>query len=77
MNGMTKAIPALDSYAETLADLPARDRRRVGNAIASSMIEGDTPDLASVALLADLATRKITGDQYRAAVLADISPGRQ
>lgn len=60
-----------DSFTETLAALPPGERRRVSNAVASSMIEGDIPDVASVALLADLAIGKITGEQYRAAILAD------
>lgn len=60
-----------DGFTAILATLPAGERRRVSNAVASSMIEGDIPDIASVALLADLAIGKITGEQYRAAILAD------
>lgn len=64
-------MSAPDSFTEILAALPPEQRRRVSNAVASSMIEGDIPDVASVALLADLAIGKITGEQYRAAILAD------
>lgn len=64
-------MTASDSFTEILAALPPGERRRVSNAVASSMIEGDIPDATSVALLADLAIGKITGEQYRAAILAD------
>jgi len=64
-------VPVPDGFTEILAALPPGERRRVSNAVASSMIEGDIPDIASVALLADLAIGKITGEQYRAAILAD------
>lgn len=66
-----------DGFTQVLAALPPRERRQVSNAVASSMIDGDIPGIASVALLADLAIGKITGEQYRAAILADIRSGRR
>jgi hypothetical protein len=70
-------MTATETVSAVLAALPPAHRRRVNNAVASSMIEGDIPDTASVALLADLAIGKITGEQYRAAILADICSGRR
>lgn len=64
-------MTAPDGFSDILAALPPEQRRQVSNAVASSMIEGDIPDIESVALLADLAIGKITGEQYRAAILAD------
>jgi antitoxin VbhA-like protein len=47
------------------SDLPAVDRRRVYDAIVSSMIEGATPDRESVLLLIDFAAGRIDIDEYR------------
>lgn len=59
-----------DTYEGILAGLPPRERRIVHDAMTSGAIEGFMPDLESIARLADLATGKITGDQYRAEILA-------
>jgi hypothetical protein len=52
------------------SDLPAVDRRRVYDAIVSSMIEGATPDRESVILLIDFAAGRIDVDEYRERVLS-------
>lgn len=59
-------------YEQLLAVLPPRERRMVHDVIVSSVIEGDIPDLKTVARLADVATGTITGDQYRAELLARV-----
>ncbi|MFL0294979.1 antitoxin VbhA family protein [Mycobacterium sp. SMC-18] len=59
-------------YEQILAGLPPRERRLVHDTVASGVIEGDIPDLKMVARLADVATGKITGDQYRAELLAQV-----
>ena len=59
-------------YERILAGLPPTERRLVHDTVASGVIEGDIPDLEMVARLADVATGKITGDQYRAELLARI-----
>jgi hypothetical protein len=59
------------SYEQILAGLPSRERRMVHDVVASSVVEGDIPDLKSVARLADVAAGKITGDQYRSEVLRE------
>lgn len=59
-------------YQQILAGLSLRQRRAVHQAVTSSAIEGDIPDLRSVARLADLAADRISGQQYRAEILAGI-----
>lgn len=59
-------------YEQLLAGLPPRERRMVHDVIVSGVIEGYVPDLKTVARLADVATGKITGDQYRAELLARV-----
>ncbi|BCI84783.1 hypothetical protein MTY66_64080 (plasmid) [Mycolicibacterium sp. TY66] len=59
-------------YERILAGLPPRERRLLHDVVASGVIEGDIPDLKVVARLADVATGKITGDQYRAELLARV-----
>jgi len=64
------STPGCDTYEGILADLPPQERRIVHDVVTSGAIEGYMPDLESIARLADLATGKITGDQYRAEILA-------
>jgi hypothetical protein len=59
-------------YQQILASLSLRQRRAVHQAVTSSAIEGEIPDLRSVARLADLAADRISGQQYRAEILAGI-----
>jgi len=59
-------------YERILAALPPHERRMVHDVVASGVIEGDIPDLNSVARLADVVTGKITGEQYRAELLARV-----
>lgn len=63
------STPWRDAYEGILAGLPPHERRIVHDAVTNGLIEGHTPDLESVARLADLATGKITGEQYRAEAL--------
>jgi hypothetical protein len=46
------------------------NRRHVHNAIVSGMIEGWTPSRESVTMLIEAAAGNITGDEYRARVIA-------
>ncbi len=59
-------------YERILAGLPPLERRLLHDAVANGVIEGDIPDLKTVARLADVATGKITGDQYRAELLTQV-----
>ncbi|NTY62045.1 antitoxin VbhA family protein [Mycolicibacterium sphagni] len=70
MTPASASAHAADTYEGILAGLPARERRLVHDVVVSGAIEGYTPDLESVARLADMATGKITGDQYRAELRA-------
>lgn len=72
MTPATTSAQAADAYEGILAALTPQERRLVHDAVVSGAIEGYTPDLESVARLADLATGKITGDQYRAELLASV-----
>ncbi len=67
----TSTHPA-DTYEDILAALSPQERRLVHDVVVSGAIEGYTPDRESVARLADLASGKITGDQYRAELLASV-----
>ena len=69
--------PEPNTYEGILAGLPPHQRRLVHDAVTSSTIEGDIPDLETVARLADLATGKITGDQYRAEIYARLREQQQ
>ena len=59
-------------YEQILASLAPRERRMLHDVVVNGIIEGDIPDLKTVARLADVANGTITGDQYRAELLARV-----
>jgi hypothetical protein len=61
-----------DDVAEILCacDLSDANRRHVHNAIVGGMIEGWRPSRESVTMLIEAAAGNITGDEYRARVIA-------
>ena len=74
MNALNDICPPTwrADYEQILAGLPPRERRMVHDVVVSSVIEGDIPDLKTVARLADVAAGRITGEQCRAEVLARV-----
>lgn len=57
--------------------LSPADRAAVRNAIASGVLEGAVPALASIDLLVEFADGDITFEQYRARVLNDVPQHRE
>jgi Antitoxin VbhA len=71
MNGSADELDA-DAIAEILyaSDLSPQNRRRVYNAVVSSLIDGGTTDRESLLRLIEFAAGRITDDEHKRQVLA-------